>query len=67
LWVELGPFSDAARDDRRDGRSKGQQEEELDQLVAVADRKLTRGFKKTDAVCDLVSDKKIGDGGDSKV
>jgi len=35
LRIEAGPLGDPARDDRRDRGGEGEQEEELDQVVAV--------------------------------
>jgi hypothetical protein len=55
-------LGDAARNDGRDRRSEGQQEEELDQLIAIfGNQHIGRG-EKMSAVSNAVANKEVGDG-----
>jgi hypothetical protein len=56
LRIEFGALGDAARNDRRDGCRKGQQEEELGQLVTVLLQQGVGAMEEIDAVGDAVAD-----------
>ena len=62
LRIEARALGNAAGDDRRDGRGKGQQEEELGQLIAVLFHQRFNTGKEIDAVGDAVADEEVGDG-----
>jgi hypothetical protein len=55
LRVELGTLGDAARNDRRDRRREGQQEEEARQLEAILLQQRFGAGEEVDAVGDAVS------------
>ena len=67
LWVELGAFGDAARDDGGDRSGKGQQEEEAGDLVAALLGDFAGAHKKVGAVGDSEADGEVGDGRDGEV
>ncbi|MNN57287.1 hypothetical protein D3C81_1722690 [compost metagenome] len=50
LRAKSRPFGNAAGDDRRYGRGKGQQEEKLDQFIAMVAADDRRRLEKTDAI-----------------
>ncbi len=67
LRVELGALGDTTGDDRRDRRGEGEEEEELHQVVAVFLRQYRGGIEEARAIGHRITDKEVGDGGDSKV
>ena len=67
LGPKLGPLGDAARNDGGNGRRKGQQKEELDQVVAVLGGQLLGPHKEGGAISHAVTDHKINHSGDRKV
>ena len=67
LGPELGPLGNAARNDGGNGRSKGQQEEKLDQVIAIFGRQLLGTDKEVRAVGHAVANHKINHGGDREV
>jgi hypothetical protein len=62
LRVEARALGDAAGDDRRDRGGERQQEEELDQLVAVVLDQRRRGVEEARAVGHHVADEEVADG-----
>ena len=67
LRIELRALGDAARHDRRNRRGERQQEEELDELVAVLLRERRRVGEERDAVGDRVADEEVRDRRDGEV
>ncbi len=67
LRDETRAFGNAAGNDRRDGGSKGQQEEKLHQAIAVVSREHRRRLHEGDAIGDPIAYKEIGQGRDGEV
>jgi hypothetical protein len=67
LRIEARALGDAAGHDGGNRRGEGQQEEELDQVVAILCRQHLGARIEADAVGDAVADEEIGDGGDRKI
>ncbi len=67
LRVELGALGDTTGDDGRDCGRKGEQEEELDQLITVLLLQCWRAGEKINAVGDPKADKKVADRRDCEV
>ena len=65
--IKLSPLSNTAGDNRRNGRSKGQQEEELDQLITVILSEVSGTGEEIDAICNLITDKEVGKGRNAEV
>ena len=63
LRAEARALGNAARDDGRNGRREGQQEEELHQRVAVVQGQVIGSHQEGGAVGHRVADEEVGDGG----
>ena len=61
-WVELSALCNTTRNNGWNRRSKGQEEEELNQLVSVVFGQLSGAGKEIHAVGNLITDKEVGDG-----
>src|SRR4029078_1149472 len=67
LRIETRAFGDAARDDRRNRSSEGEQEKELGELIAALLRQRGAAAEEVDPIGDAVADEEISDGGHREV
>jgi len=65
--MKLRTLGDAARDNRRNRRREGQQEEEADERVAVVLGEYAGAGEELHAVGDRIADEEIGDRRDREV